>query len=77
MTKGQVLGIKNERNNATLDLIFLFQQLNLNNKNPFQNAKTANTSKSMKNVIIFSSLYYGDVKAESVALDIFWGKTSD
>lgn len=48
MTKGQVLGIKNKRNDANLDPIFLLQLSNLGNKNLFQNAETASTLKIWK-----------------------------
>lgn len=46
MTKGQVLGIKNERDHANLSPIFLLQQFTFGNKNPFQNAETASISRS-------------------------------
>ena len=65
MTKGQVLGIKNERNDANLNPIFLVQQFNFDNKNPFQSAETESTSKSIGKSQIFSSLYYGDMKEDS------------
>ena len=42
------LKIKNKRDDANLDPIFLLQQPNVGNKNPFQNAETASTLKMWK-----------------------------